>query len=135
MAINIVNKLSTKCQNCPFFEVVTQTEEINLVGKKVPDFNITIDCKHHDILCDGLEAGFTGGINTEPPREDGDKQKCSRCGTTFFYEKNQNECMCPVCGAVLSYNENEDVETRYEKGIASTMETYRVNHGNLSETC
>lgn len=35
------------------------------------------------------------------------------------------EAQCSKCGAVLSYDENEDVETRYEKGIASTMETYR----------
>lgn len=35
------------------------------------------------------------------------------------------ETQCPKCGAVLSYNENEDVETRHAKGIASTMETYR----------
>ena len=31
------------------------------------------------------------------------------------------EAQCSKCGAVLSYDENEDVETRYEKG----METYR----------
>lgn len=35
------------------------------------------------------------------------------------------EIQCSKCGAVLSYDENEDVETRYEKGIASTVETYR----------
>lgn len=35
------------------------------------------------------------------------------------------EAQCSKCGAVLSYDENEDVETRHEKGIASTMETYR----------
>ena len=35
------------------------------------------------------------------------------------------ETQCLKCGAVLSYDENEDVETRYAKGIASTMETYR----------
>ena len=35
------------------------------------------------------------------------------------------EAQCSKCGAVLSYDENEDVETRYEKDIASTMETYR----------
>jgi transcription initiation factor IIE alpha subunit len=28
------------------------------------------------------------------------------------------EIQCSKCGAVLSYDENEDVETRYEKGIA-----------------
>ena len=38
------------------------------------------------------------------------------------------EAQCLKCGAVLSYDENEDVETRYERG-------YRLNHGNLSETC
>ena len=35
------------------------------------------------------------------------------------------ETQCSKCGAVLSYGENEDVGIRYEKGIASTMETYR----------
>ena len=35
------------------------------------------------------------------------------------------EIQCSKCGAVLSYDENEDVETRYEKGIASITETYR----------
>lgn len=38
------------------------------------------------------------------------------------------EIQCSKCGAVLSYDENEDVETRYEK-------RHCFNHGNLSETC
>jgi hypothetical protein len=37
----------------------------------------------------------------------------------------KKEVTCDKCGALLSYDENEDVETKYEKDIASTMETYR----------
>ena len=36
------------------------------------------------------------------------------------------ETQCQKCGAVLSYDENEDVETRYEKRLAASMEEYRL---------
>lgn len=35
------------------------------------------------------------------------------------------EVQCSKCGAVLSYDANDDVETRYEKSVAPLMETYK----------
>lgn len=35
------------------------------------------------------------------------------------------EVKCAKCGAVLSYDKNDDVETRYETSTAPLIETYK----------
>nr|DAE42536.1 MAG TPA: DNA-directed RNA polymerase [Caudoviricetes sp.] len=100
MSVNIVNKISPKCHDCPFFEVATWTEELNYDNREVPDFKVTVDCKHHSILCDGLEARFQGGTDTERPGMK--KANCTYCGKDFYFDLKKavetGECACPRCG-------------------------------------
>lgn len=109
MSVNIVSKISTKCQDCPFFEVETSTDEFSYAGCEVPDFNVTVDCKHHSILCDGLEARFQGGTDTERPGMK--KSHCTYCNKDFYFDPikaaETGEAKCPRCGNDCFYIEEE----------------------------
>lgn len=101
MAVEIINKLNAKCQNCPFFEVETATEEINWNNSKIPLFNVKVDCKHHDILCDGLEAMFHDETGTIRPGMK--RSRCAYCDKVFHYNPKEvaekGEVVCPRCGS------------------------------------
>lgn len=92
MSVNIVNKISPKCQDCPFFEVATWTEELNYDNREVPDFKVTVDCKHHSILCDGLEARFQRGTYTKRPGMK--KANSTYCSTYFIHNHLELVTIC-----------------------------------------